>query len=249
MIKNFIKGLVAKWNAEELQQKANLENIETEKKVRRIQNLIDLNDKLKLVEESLVESFKRYHPQPFDTDTAVVLDIYNLNKGANGWDDGANLVYGMIYDRNGNNNPGPIFPKLTKIYVDTSYFNNVVDKWLNDISYEAIEKYAGYTIDMLSGFIAEYTSKRQSNLPEGAASCMFWSAKFSIEGLNPEWGICINSFIPLNEKRGEETKSIWEEEAVIDAEIKLNHEKIAKLELVKKINTRHSKYQGGKRKK
>ena len=150
----------------------------------------------------------------FGVDDIVVLNHYGLRfDGSNSWDGGTNA----LINRGGseyNKNPKPITCEITKIYVDTAYSFELIDKFFEQYSYDELKSLDISIVDLYKIWL----EKRNKRLGGGSTNTIFdiyglyVTVKFNVidYDFQPKWGLNIFSFLNINSEEGTQTQDTWQ---------------------------------------
>ena len=132
----------------------------------------------------------------------AVVNIYNLAKDSrNGWDGGAGVYSDFIPK---DNKLQGVKVKITEVYLDRSFTDELVDRFLNKYSVQELKKMT-YNGSMAWQSFCDFTNRRGGNSIFGRFG-FYWAAKFQTRiPFQPKWGLNINSFFVKGEKCYDET--------------------------------------------
>lgn len=186
---------------EQKNYEARLELLESDKLFRR-----GCVDKINIELEKIIqhELEKKDSLQIKAGDEAVV-NIYNLAKDSrNGWDGGAGVYSDFIPK---DNKLQGVKVKITEVYLDRSFADELVDRFLNKYTVQELKKMT-YNGSMVWQSFCDFTSSRSDSSIFGRFG-FYWAAKFQTRiPFQPQWGLNINSFFVKGEKGYDETIEI-----------------------------------------
>lgn len=153
----------------------------------------------------------------FEGDTAV-LNVYELvHKCNNGWDGGPRSYLNHCGE---DDKSKPVLCRIEKIYVDTSFFDDLVDKFLENTSVP-LDADDMRVLNLFHDFLRRRPTLSNIFSKYG----LYRTAKFSplSSGFKPSWGLNVGSFLNVNTPEGKETINVWEREAALEtARVDLN---------------------------
>ena len=149
----------------------------------------------------------------FGVDDTVVLNYYGLrHDSSNGWDSGAMAVVnrgGGSYEPN----PKPITCKITKIYVDLAYTDEIIDKFFEKYSYDELKSWDSNIVDCYKVWLEKsYTNSTPYKEIMGKYG-VFVTAYFDVidHDFQPKWGLNVFSFLNVESDEGKLTLDTWSE--------------------------------------
>lgn len=164
----------------------------------------------------------------------AILNYYSLRRsGNNGWDGGPGSLLSNIPVEE---RKAPIVVKITKIYVDQSLADELVDKFIDNATDDELRKYlTNETLDRV--YAAKMLRTRgTSRQAIGDTFGLYRTAHFEYEGsFKPRWGLNTDSFISDRYEEFQETFDIWSQEIELSQELNQAQEKINELLARKKI--------------
>lgn len=167
----------------------------------------------------------------------VIANRYALRKDSkNFWDGGANILIsegGNVYYEN----PKPLLYKVTDIYVDSSYVEELIDKFLNAFSDDyLIESGKDKIVDFYKFWLKNYRNNSRFDEKKNLTTFngLYVGVKIQSDEFQPKWGLNIFSFLNVESTHGLQTKNIWTKQYE-------NNEKISKLKQeIKEIEKENS---------
>lgn len=144
-------------------------------------------------------------------DTAII-NYYSLRKtGNNGWDGGPGSLLNNIPREE---KTKPVLVKITKIYVDQSLADDLIDKFIENQEIENL--IVGLQRGSLEKDYTNWISKRRGDRHQQAIGDLFGlyrTAHFDYEGsFKPKWGLNTDSFISDRFPEFHETFEVWQRE-------------------------------------
>lgn len=237
-------SLINKWilnRAEKIKKKQELiEKEKTEKRQERYNLLKEHKTKLRVeIEKNLHEESNKYNEEPthINVEDDAILNIYSMGReGYNGWDGGVGSLLSNIPKEE---ETKPVTLKITKIYVDHSLSNEIIDNFFDNHSDEWL--YEKITVDNVFKFFVNWRTVKLNDVStkklydKRKILGLYKTAHFEYDGsFKPKWGLNIDCFLKKGTPEYDRTYVIWEKEIDIKKKLQDANDLKKALELEKR---------------
>jgi hypothetical protein len=150
------------------------------------------------------------------TDVAVINKYGMLHKDCfNGWDGGPNSFLRHCHEDDRNT---PVMVDILSIHVDTSLAHERIENWVDNRSYEVLEKLIMNPGSLFAEYHTHATRMTPKDYTFGKTYGLYKTAMFKghFTKFNPTWGLNVGSFLECNTPEAKETVEIWREEISLD---------------------------------
>jgi hypothetical protein len=145
----------------------------------------------------------------------AIMNYYSIKySGRNGWDGGVSSLLNNIPQEE---RTSPVTVIITQIYVDTSWSNELIDKFFEN--HEDIWLYDYVKIERAWDFYLSWLKNIRSNYAVNTRELLglYKTAHFNYEGsFKPKWGLNVNSFHPEGTPEYTKTYDLWSREIEIN---------------------------------
>lgn len=208
---------------QEEQERLYTERMEHSRKIRK-----EVKETLeKLIDEKAKELEKT--PCHIEVGQTAILNIYSIGRDSNnGWDGGPRSLLNNLKTKI----KEPVTVKITKIYVDRSLAEEIMDKYIDNQSYERLQQ-----LLLMKKLQDDYQTwigiRRKGSLGDNYG--LYRTALFDTDDeFKPKWGLNTDSFLPYGSKEYQETYNVWAQEIDLHRNKELLDLRIKELEQEKR---------------
>jgi hypothetical protein len=216
-----MKNFLDKWalkRAEKIKQKEALEQKEREEQSRKYSDhKAKIENEIRKNIHALMEEYEKGEEHIKVGDRAI-LNYFSIKyPGRNSWDGG---VGSLLNNIPAEERIAPVVVKITKMYVDSSFSNELIDRFFDNFSLDWL--YYTYKVeDAWQCYLnwRKHALKKNGEDIESLSKVigLYKTAHFEYEGsFKPKWGLNINSFHREGTPEFEKTFELWSREIEIN---------------------------------
>jgi hypothetical protein len=162
----------------------------------------------------VMEEYEK-EPNHIKVGDRAIINYFSIKyPGRNGWDGGVSSLLNHIPDEE---RTAPVTVIITQIYVDTSYSNELIDKFFGNHSAQWL--YGNVKLERAWDFYLTWLKVRRSKdgLNTRELLGLYKTAHFNYEGsFKPKWGLNVYSFHPEGTPEYTKTYELWVREIEIN---------------------------------
>jgi len=203
-----------KWALKRADQIKQREADEHKKRQERFESYVNhrkaIRKKIEKNIQLLIEDYEKT-PTHVNVGDRVILNYFSIKyDGRNGWDGGVSSLLNHIPKEEMTQ---PVTVIITKIYVDTSYSNELIDRYFENHSDEWL--FNTVKINHAWSSYRGWLKHRNPDLPIKVG--LYKTAEFKYEGsFQPRWGLNVKSFHREGTSEFDKTYELWAKEIEIN---------------------------------
>ena len=226
-------GLLDKWALKRVEKIKQKEAEELQVRLKNEANYKAHRDAIDMVIRNYIQELMEVHekePVHIKVGDRAIMNYYSLKyPGRNGWDGGVSSLLNNIPQEE---RTAPVTVIITRIYVDTSYANELIDRFFQNHCNEWL--YNNVKIERALNFYLNWLKQTRLN-HYGSDSIklagLYKTATFNYEGsFQPKWGLHVFSFHPEGTPEYTKTYELWSKE------IEINLKRVELNEKLKQLN-------------
>ena len=165
--------------------------------------------------QSIMEVYEKV-PEHIKVGDRAIMNYYSIKyPGRNGWDGGVTSLLNHIPQEE---RTAPVTVIITKIYVDISRSNELIDKFFENHANQVL--YENVKLERAWNFYLSWLKRKRN--AEGLNTYkllgLYKTAEFNYDGsFKPKWGLNIYSFHPEGTPEYQKTYDLWVREIEINA--------------------------------
>ena len=229
-------GILDKWVLKRAKKIQAAEKAKQEEQQRIYSEDMELRGKIRTEARETLQNFISEKSQEFEktpchieVGQTAILNIYSIGRdGNNGWDGGPRSLLNNLKTKI----KEPVTVKITKIYVDRSLAEEIMDKYIDNQSYERLQQ-----LLLMKKLQDDYQTwigiRRKGSLGDNYG--LYRTAHFDTDDeFKPKWGLNTDSFLSYGSEEYRETYGVWAQEIDLRRNKELLDLRIKKLEQEKR---------------
>lgn len=212
-------GLLDKWALKRVEKIKRKEAEELKERLKNEANYKAHRDAIDMIIRNYIQELMEAHekePVHIKVGDRAILNYYSIKyPGRNGWDGGVSSLLNHIPQEE---RTAPVTVIITQIYVDTSYANELIDRFFQNHANEWL--YNNVKLERALDFYLSWLKQTRLN-HYGSDSIklagLYKTATFNYEGsFHPKWGLNVFSFHPEGTPEYTKTYELWAKEIEIN---------------------------------